>query len=216
MIVDSREPHSFISELRDEFNNVVVGKLEAGDIFVPDVGLLIERKTVSDLLRSIADGALMDQCSRMVALDVKYPTVLVHGSLLPNRDNLVVADGRTTKWNYWSVIMTLYSVQGGGVPVLMVPDRLKIDAIKHLITYASKGGHRVIRKTLWSVNDPGLQMLTILAGNRQRAQKLLEYFGTPAVAIQYVHDWQQVKGIGNKTVERALDILLKMNNGGAE
>src|SRR4030067_1196716 len=110
VLVDSREPQSIIDALSAVYS-VAVSQLAAGDVNVPTPnGLLaIERKTPSDLLSSIGDGRLFDQARAMVE-SVRFPLIVVNGSLLYNQDDCAVADERDTQWRGVSVRAAIRAV----------------------------------------------------------------------------------------------------------
>ena len=94
LLIDSREP----SCIKSLFPEAQETKLVAGDFLDTTSGLLIERKTVLDLLASIADKRLYIQCESMSNIS-PFPCLLVHGSLLADRNGLVVANGQHTQWD---------------------------------------------------------------------------------------------------------------------
>ena len=65
LVVDEREKKSRIPDLLKAVGiNVEVKTLPVGDYIVaPET--IVERKTVSDLISSIFDGRLFDQCNRL-------------------------------------------------------------------------------------------------------------------------------------------------------
>jgi len=138
VLVDSREPQSIIDALSAVYG-VHVSQLAAGDVNVPTPsGLLaIERKTPSDLLSSIGDGRLFDQARAMVE-SVRFPLIVVHGSLLYDHNDLAVADGRDTQWRGVSVRAAIRAVQWAGCAVEIVPGNQFVRAVQEAIEGAAK------------------------------------------------------------------------------
>jgi len=204
-LVDSNEPAEIVAQFFPEARRI---RLPVGDIVHVESGVYVERKRPMDLLASIADGRLYDQCSRL-SEKAKLPVLLIHGSFLPDRNGKVVADGIRTAWDYWKVQAALVSVQTGGVVVLQVPRRCLRDAVDMLVRWSTKKEHRVVRTVIggWLRPDPDVQVMTVLTGNMKRANALLDHFGSVANAIDHFDEWPDVKHIGPKTIERARGIL---------
>lgn len=207
-IADSREPAEAVTRLESVLGEAPVrAGLDVGDYMFPTAGLLVERKAVPDLLASIADGRLAQQCTLLAQAKVRLPLLLVHGSLLADKDCRVVADGRRTNWNYWSVCMAFVSAQNAGVVTLLVPDRLWPEAVQHTLQWVGKRTHLVTRDfSLWQPPTQ-VKLLAILVGNTSRASALLEEYRTVKNALAHVEEWDKVKGIGKASISRALAIL---------
>lgn len=124
--LDSREP-AWVKELR--FGDVAktVEPLETGDAEVwLESGeiLLIERKTVEDLLLSIKDGRLFEQASRLAEIRMQqqlsgkrlttFPTLLVTGHMYQSQANRLVTERGETQWHWESVNSALMSLQEVG------------------------------------------------------------------------------------------------------
>lgn len=200
IVVDSREPE----EVAILFPGAIRAALAVGDIMDPTTGTVVERKTPMDLLQSLADGRLYQQCATMAELG-GLGVVVVHGSLYPDRDGHAVADGQATRWNYLSVQMALLSIQSGGIPVLLVPRQWLRETVLAVFNWAAKPHHRraVPRADLWDRPDPAVQALGVLTGNIGRAKALLEHFGSLEETMGQLDRWADVNGVGPSTVERA-------------
>jgi len=182
VLVDSREPQSIVDALSAVYG-VHVSQLAAGDVNVPTPnGLLaIERKTPSDLLSSIGDGRLFDQARAMIE-SVRFPLIVVHGSLLYNQDDLAVADGRDTQWRGVSVRAAIRAVQWAGCAVEIVPTGQFVRAIQEAIKSASK--ERIPAQVQHAVTLETLDLRTdYLAGppgthiGPKRAMSLMQWSG---------------------------------------
>ena len=80
IIVDKREERSGIAEfLRRLGLSVRYEVLEVGDYLLPG-DVLVERKTVSDLISSLLDGRLFDQAANLVSV-TKNPTMVIEGDM---------------------------------------------------------------------------------------------------------------------------------------
>jgi len=209
-ILDTREPKSVHQELSEVMGEAPVRhSLTAGDILFPSEGLLIERKTVLDFASSLADGRLTEQCRSISNLNIRFPALLVHGSLLPNRDGLAVLDGRVSGWNFWSLQMALVSVQLAGLLVITVPHSIWPEAVKYLSEWARKSQHlkaKPFEAHLWQ-QGPALQILTTLTGSSSRASQVAQNYPNLLQAINDFENWSSLKGIGPHTMNRITSIL---------
>jgi ERCC4-type nuclease len=123
VLIDSREPPD-IKNI-DFGAPAFVTALEAGDIMVTcDDGktLVVERKTPSDLLSSIADNRLFNQCAEMRKLS-EFCYVAIIGRMDMVKGDFVRVDGyRITGWNWASLQGALLTVQELGVGVIYGSD----------------------------------------------------------------------------------------------
>lgn len=80
IVVDERERKSGIPDLLKAVGvNLEVKTLPIGDYIVaPET--IVERKSVSDLISSIFDGRLFDQCDRLKE-NFAHPIILVEGDV---------------------------------------------------------------------------------------------------------------------------------------
>ena len=78
IVVDEREKKSGIPDLLKGIGiNLEIKTLPIGDYIVaPEI--IVERKTISDLISSIFDGRLFDQCNRLKE-HYKFPILLIEG-----------------------------------------------------------------------------------------------------------------------------------------
>lgn len=166
-----------------------ISNLETGDIMLVQGAkmMLIERKGAPDLLNSMADGSLVEQCSRLVESS-KFPMLLSHGSLLMNKDGKVVCNGRDTMWDWWAVQMQLVSLQAGGVMYLHMNTTKQVpEAVKHLSEWLGRDDHlQVLRheRIPFLLPDKGIPVLASLPGiGLKRANDCLSYYGGAGHAI---------------------------------
>ena len=78
IIIDDREPESIRNRLYHEGIRIKLMRLSVGDYIIGDIA--IERKTVSDLYRSIIDKRLFDQVTRLREAYNK-PILILEGDL---------------------------------------------------------------------------------------------------------------------------------------
>lgn len=215
IIISSNEP-DVIKHGLDWHEKLEIQLLETGDIMLIEKGkvMLIERKGASDLLNSLADGRLIEQSSRLVE-SCNHPLLLIHGSILCNKEGYVVADGRTTRWKWWSVQMALLSVQAGGVMLLQLQKTQDIpDAIKYLQGWLSKESHLHVNKREripFVLPHKGIEMLSALPGiGLSKARDCLDFYGSAGRAIVELtctEDCFLPKGVAGGTVAKIRDEL---------
>jgi ERCC4-type nuclease len=157
---------------------ISVEELKVGDVWLDD--LIIERKTISDLLSSIADNRLINQAS-----DMRYQSencyLVICGSLVwTDRQKIVGTD-----WHFRSVIGALLSVQELGVCVVNAADDDDFPACLNWLLSRDRSG----TMTLWP-RKYGIPMtaadkiLSSLPGiGEVKSAKLLDEYGNLADVI---------------------------------
>lgn len=216
VLIDQREPSTVVDEVRAALPGIPVttALLDTGDAWLAASDgqlVVVERKTPADLLSSIADRRLFVQALGMRAL-TPWSYVVVTGQLLPGTDGRVWLERRTTNWNYDAVQGSLLSVQETGVGVAFCRDGDYGGCLKRL---AARGREvaRVPPAREATLLSPGELLLASLPGiGVERTGALLQYCGTPALALVYLcgdGGSDPVPGIGPKTraaVRRALGL----------
>ena len=77
--VDSHEPEKFIKKMKESFEGVVVETLPIGDIIDDELGLIVERKTITDLKQSFFTKHIHKQWIQMS--DYQHAYVCIVGSM---------------------------------------------------------------------------------------------------------------------------------------
>ena len=173
VLVDTREPETIISELQDKFN-VVVTTLQHGDMLVPQYDIVIERKTANDLIDSIKDGRLLNQCYNLARH--KYRFLLIQGFIGHNRNSLVVADRFVCNMTYAALDGVLRTVQSFGVIITRCYYHELAEHLMRLIAWCKKTHYIKPRTEFRIVQDSRLDFLAALPGvGYDKAQKVFEY-----------------------------------------
>ena len=211
-IIDDREPPSVHKSLAKLFE-VQKEHLLVGDIIISSGSstCVIERKTPSDFLSSIGDGRLTEQLGRMLTV-TNAPVFIIEGDIKCNRSEKVVADGQHTRWYYWSYQGMVASLQLAGAIVIHVPSRLFPQAVLRMAKWHEKDSHMTNRRVpnlgFKTTFGQQLDLIAALPGiGIDKAELLLDKFGNPWNVLSSISEWGEVKGIGKKTIEKAMQFL---------
>lgn len=217
IIIDSREASKhpeFEKELRRRGLVVSIQPLEAGDFYLLAAPgkkpLLVERKTISDLLNSIRDNRIWDQTKLLkeaAEKDGVQPMIVVEGWM-----------GVVEKYRQWRIQSVLRVIDTiileYRVPVLHTPN-IKA-TIEWLAAKARSLGRTDEKKVLrmrtekkpLSLQERILYVAEGLAGP-VIARKLLKHFKTlKAIANASITELMRVEGVGEK---RASEIYAIFN-----
>jgi ERCC4-type nuclease len=199
IVIDDRESDSGVAEILGARADVEVRieRLPLGDYLVEDF-LLVERKTLTDLVASIKDGRLFGQGCRLAGADV-WAAVVLEGT---GRD-LAECGMRREAIQGALITLTLFL----GLPLLRSqgPEetaRLMLYAAHQARTVATgalprrgrrpRGKYRIQSRVLQGL--PGI--------GPERARRLLERFGSlEAVMAAGVDELASVRGIGTGTAQ---------------
>lgn len=215
VFVDSREPAN-ITGLRFGGVPVAVTTLDCGDVWASTTDgalLVIERKTPGDLLGSIKDGRLFQQCTAMRERS-KWAYLMVTGTLAHTLDGHVVTDNRTTLWRFDDVQGALATVQELGVSLVTCQSDSHYEEAVIRLARRERGETKVVQqRTQARILSQQEQVLTSLPGiGLERAGQLLGRFGDAAHSIAWL-TWlgsvEEISGIGDGTkhnVRRALGL----------
>jgi ERCC4-type nuclease len=184
-----------------------VTQLQAGDLWITATDgalLLVERKTASDLLASIADGRLFDQVAAMREVS-QWCYVVIQGVPAPTPTGKVGLYGGldVTNWNWNAVQGALQSAQEAGAVIVYLPDdRLEFERFIIRLAERDRGAMRTKALRQPDLLHPGMIALTGLPGiGLDRAKSLLEALSSAAWALDFLtdEDWQsdKIAGFGN-------------------
>ena len=207
IVVDARETKSGIPDLLKGIGiNLEIKTLPVGDYIVaPET--VVERKTISDLVSSIFDGRLFDQCNRLKE-HYKFPILLIEGDIDKMEElteNPFIIYGAIS-----SVVIDFK------IPVIPTPNALHTS--KLLISMcsrkdASKGPFiKKIRKS----NDLQKQQFSMLCSlpgvGEKTAMRMLEKFGTPInVLNSSTVELSKINGLGETRAKNIKKVLQSQN-----
>ncbi len=213
IVVDKREKNSGIPELLKQSGVFVdFATLKVGDYVVFD-NVVIERKTVSDLLTSFYDGRLFIQCSEMVK-HFSTPLLIVEGNI---EDLKFESRGSLRNYNqkfqlvYDSLITIILDFK---IPLVHTPN------IEHttnfLIAIANKLSRKysygpLLRKIRKQTSEQ-IQQLSVLSSlpgvGGMFAVKMLKEFNTPKRALNAsAAELAKIPGFGTVRAQRIRKIL---------
>jgi len=181
IVVDERERKSGIPDLLKAIGiNIEVKTLPIGDYIVaPET--VVERKTISDLISSVFDGRLFDQCNRLKD-NYQFPILLIEG-------NLDEIEKLTENWLvFYGAISSI--VIDFKIPIIPTPNAYH--TAKLLASMCSR--KNVINgpfiKKIKKSNDLQKQQLSVLCSlpgvGEKTAIRMLEKFGTPLKVFSFI------------------------------
>jgi len=201
--VDEREKKSGIPDLLKEIGiNLEIKTLPVGDYIVaPET--VVERKTISDLISSIFDGRLFDQCNRLKE-HYQFPILLIEGNI----DEIEKLT--ENPFVFYGAISSI--VIDFKIPVIPTPNASHTS--KLLISMCSRkdmASGPFIKKIRKSNNlqKQQLSMLCSLPGvGEKTAIRMLEKFGTPLnILNSSATELSKVGGLGEARAKNIKKIL---------
>lgn len=216
VIVDSREP-TWIQNLTFGGCHVATSTLDLGDIqVIKEDGsmLIIERKTVQDLLNSIADGRLLKQAANIgeliysLAGEKEKRTILglllVTGVMYPHKGK-VVAGGEVTNWHWSSVQGALLKCQTLGMEYMHLESEIELEkAVIGFLEKAFIGDYELKPTRVFKELGTTVEVLACLPGiGLQRAISLSQQADNNLMKAFELLTRPDIKiaGIGEKTKE---------------
>ena len=208
IIVDDREKKSGIPDLLKSIGlNIEMKTLPIGDYIVaPET--IVERKSIRDLMASVFDGRLFDQCTRLKE-HFEHPIVLMEG----NVDE--IEEITENPLIFYGAISTV--VLDFKIPVIPTPSATH--TAKLLVSMCSrkdtpKGPYLKKIKKSSDIEKQQLSVLCSLPGIGEKfAVRMLEKFGTPLkVFSATTAELAKVEGLGEaraKKIKKTLDTKSK-------
>ena len=205
IIADCHEPVGMrnecdaIDDLRKKYGN--------GDYLIQIVDtngtqrrFLVERKTTSDFLNTVhMDGRLNAQLEGVDAL-------IYERSYIPKRGHEWFVSLHTALNGVTCHTPVLFTVSSKHTvhQLRIIEEKLRTD------TFGKLRQSVVIPPVTSSSNESQVRCLMAFPGvGEKRANDILKRFGTLKDALCQIDKWTEVKGIGKKTVESAVSLLVK-------
>jgi len=217
IVVDKREP-DWVRDLDfgvPTANNVI---LDAGDLWAATSDsqmLVVERKTVSDLLGSISDGRLFNQVARMRELSPWCYVVICGALIWEQSTGKIIVDYKTTGWDMSAVCGALLTIQELGVGVIFCANDDDFVPCVERLAKRDRGEARIHPVRQPHILSAGETLLASLPGiGYEKVKALLDFCNTPAWALNYLTTLGKdgVPGIGDG-IKRAVRHTLELEDG---
>ena len=207
IIVDERERKSGIPDLLKAVGmGVEMKTLPIGDYIVaPET--IVERKSIKDLMASVFDGRLYDQCTRLKE-HFAYPIVLIEGNvdeIEEITDNPLVFYGALSRVTLEFKIPIIPTPSASHTAKLLVPMCSKKDG--------PTGPYLKKIKKSSNLETQQLSTLCSLPGIGEKfAVRMLEKFGTPSkVFSATTSELAKVEGLGEARAKKIKNMLTTKN-----
>ena len=203
IVIDERERKSGIPDLLKSVGlNVEMKTLPVGDYIVaPET--VVERKSIRDLLSSVFDGRLFDQCSRLKE-HFQNPIVLVEGNVDEIEE---ITDNPLIFYGAISAVVIDFKIP-------IIPKPSAAHTAKLLVSLCSrkdipKGPYLKKIKKSSDLQKQQLSVLCSLPGIGEKfAVRMLEKFGTPfKVFTATSTELTKVEGLGEARAKKIKKIL---------
>jgi DNA excision repair protein ERCC-4 len=203
IIVDEREKKSGIPDLLKAVGvNIEVRTLPIGDYIVaPEI--VVERKSIRDLISSIFDGRLFDQCNRLRE-HFQHPVILMEGDVDEIEE---FTENPLVFYGAISSIAIDYKI-----PVIPTPNATH--TAKLLVSMASRKEVQKgpFLKKIKKSSDLQRQQLSVLCSlpgvGEKLATRMLEKFGTPLRVLSASSvELAKVEGLGKERAKKIKEML---------
>ena len=207
IIVDERERKSGIPDLLKAVGmGVEMKTLPIGDYIVaPET--IVERKSIKDLMASVFDGRLYDQCNRLKE-NFEHPIVLVEGNVDEIEE---ITDNPLIFYGALSRVTLEFKI-----PIIHTPSASH--TAKLLVALCSKkdgptGPYLKKIKKSSNLETQQLSTLCSLPGIGEKfAVRMLEKFGTPLkVFTATTSELAKVEGLGESRAKKIKNMLTTKN-----
>ncbi len=203
IIIDEREKKSGIPKLLNSIGiKTEIKTLLIGDYIVgPET--VIERKSIQDLISSVFDGRLFDQCSRLKE-HFQYPILLIEG----NVDEIeLITENPLIFYGALSTVAIDFKI-----PIIPTPNASH--TAKLLVSMCSKKEpiKGPFLKKIKKSNDIQKQQLSLLCSlpgiGEKTAIRILEKYGSPILAFSATSkELSKIPGLGETRAKKIKKML---------
>ncbi|MDP3780550.1 MAG: ERCC4 domain-containing protein [Nitrosopumilaceae archaeon] len=203
IIVDEREKKSGIPDLLKAVGvNIEIKTLLVGDYIVaPEI--VVERKSIRDLISSIFDGRLFDQCNRLRE-HFQHPVILMEGNvdeIEEFTENPLVFYGALS-----SIALDFK------IPVLPTPNATHTAKLLVSMSSRKEAAKGPFLKKIKKSSDLQRQQLSVLCSlpgvGEKLATRMLEKFGTPLRVLGASSvELSKVEGLGKERAKKIKEML---------
>ncbi|MEK6971946.1 MAG: ERCC4 domain-containing protein [Thermoproteota archaeon] len=203
IIVDEREKKSGIPDLLKAVGvNIEIKTLPVGDYIVaPEI--VVERKSIRDLISSIFDGRLFDQCNRLRE-HFQHPVILMEG----NVDEIdEFTENPLVFYGALSSIALDFKI-----PVLPTPNATHTAKLLVSMSSRKEAAKGPFLKKIKKSSDLQRQQLSVLCSlpgvGEKLATRMLEKFGTPLQVLGASSvELSKVEGLGKERAKKIKEML---------
>ncbi|MGQ0605732.1 MAG: ERCC4 domain-containing protein [Candidatus Nitrosotenuis sp.] len=210
IVVDERERKSGIPDLlRAVGINLEIKTLPIGDYIVASE-TVVERKSVSDLISSIFDGRLFDQCSRLKE-NFAHPVILMEGNVVEIEQ---VVENPLVFYGALSAVAIDFKI-----PIIPTPNATH--TAKMLVSMCSRKDtlRGPFLKKIKKSDNMQRQQLSVLCSlpgiGEKLATRMLAKFGSPSKTLNASFaDLAKIEGLGEaraKKIKQMLDHASKLH-----
>jgi len=214
IIVDEREKKSGIPDLLKAIGiNIEMKTLPIGDYIVgPET--VVERKSIPDLVSSIFDGRLFDQCSRLKE-HFQNPIILIEGNV---DDIESITENPLVFYGAVSSIAIDFKI-----PIIHTPDATHTSKLLVSLSSRKESTQGPFLKKIRKSNNLQQQQLSALCSlpgvGEKTAKRMLAKFGSPVkVFTASLAELSKIEGLGaarakkiKNMLEKKSDLLKKSN-----
>jgi len=214
ILVDKREELSkgWAEKIREMGVEVEISWLDAGDFLVRGGGqvLLIERKSVSDLVNSVISKRLFDQLDSLAHQEVPFSLMITGDPKEVWRKFRAMGRDPSLIWNVFLGLQNELALSG--VPTIVVPDEELVPRTLYLLAKKMESGVRpslrVVKRSR-TLADEQVEVLGTIRGlGIVKARAIMERFRTlRRVANANLAELAEVRGIGKKIAKHVVEVF---------
>ena len=205
IIIDERERKSGIPKLLKSIGvNVEIKTLPIGDYIVSHE-TVVERKSINDLISSIFDGRLFDQCNRLKE-HFQFPIILLEG----NVDEIEsITENPLVFYGALSTIAIDYKI-----PIIPTPNASHTAKLLVSLSSRKESIKGPLLKKIKKSNDVQKQQLSVLCSlpgvGEKIAIRMLEKFESPLKVLSAsTKDLAKIPGLGESRAKKIKKMLEK-------
>ena len=205
IIIDERERKSGIPKLLKDIGvNIEIKTLPIGDYIVSHE-TVVERKSINDLISSIFDGRLFDQCNRLKE-HFQFPIILLEG----NVDEIEsITENPLVFYGALSTIAIDYKI-----PIIPTPNASHTAKLLVSLSSRKESIKGPLLKKIKKSNDVQKQQLSVLCSlpgvGEKIAIRMLEKFESPLKVLSAsTKDLAKIPGLGESRAKKIKKMLEK-------
>ena len=203
IIVDEREKKSGIPDLLKAVGiNIEMKMLPLGDYIVA-TETIVERKTIQDLVSSIFDGRLFDQCTRLKE-HFQNPIILMEGNVDEIED---ITENPMVFYGALSTIAVDFKI-----PIIPTPNASHSAKLLVSLSSRKESSKGPFLKKIRKSNDLQRQQLSALCSlpgvGEKTAKRMLSKFGSPSkVFTASSTELAKIEGLGGARAKKIKNML---------